>query len=176
MISNKFSLKDEAIAMQKIGGEFEKLSEESQIRVIQWLSSIANKGKALVQGDKQEEGKPQGVSDVKIFWQSKNPKNNYEKIAVLSYHFELNQKNGNFDLNDIRKLWDATTEVLPSKQVLLNAWRDVRAKYHYITTYSGTKKCRVAMRGQKLVETLPEAPKEFRGPTKCKKRKKVKKR
>jgi len=176
MSDKNTSIKDEAIAMQKIGAEFEKLGKESQARIIQWLSSIAGKAVTSMTEGYQGGGVVHDASDIKQFWQKKKPVNNYEKIAVLGYHLELIQKNGEFEMNDIIKLWEDTREVLPARQSIINAWKDVRAKYHYVTSATGSKKCRIAIRGQKLVEALPDAPKELKGTAKLKKKKKRKSR
>ena len=166
MATNEYSLKEEAAVMQKIGAEFEKLPEESKIRVVNWLNSVVKKGESSI----QEEAQGIEKTDIKKFWQAKSPKNNYEKIAVLGYHFELIQKGGNFTLKDIESLWEQTGDVLPGHQVIRNAWRDGRAKYHYVTSCRGTKKCRIATRGQELVEALPDAPAELGGTVKSKRK------
>jgi hypothetical protein len=170
----KQSLADEALAMQKIGSEFEKLPKESQLRVVQWLSSVLGKDEIPSQQESQGQSKIQS-GDIRKFFESKAPKNNYEKIAVVAYYYELIQKKGNFTLDDITKLWDETKEVLPGKQVINNAWRDCRSKYQYITACQGTKQNRIATRGQKLVEALPAASKDLRGGVKSRKKKKDKK-
>lgn len=160
MSTNKCSLEQEAVIMQKIGVEFEKLPKESQARVIKWLSSAVDRDGIP---DQTVDPKINKVIDIIKFFESKAPKSNYEKIAVLGYHFELVQKKGNFKLDNITQLWDETKEVLPGRQVIINAWHNVRTKYQYITTCPGTKECRIAIRGQKLVDALPDAPKELRG-------------
>ncbi len=174
MTEIKKCLETEALAMQKIGSEFEKLPKESQLRVIQWLSSVLGKDEIPNQQDSQGQSKIQS-GDIRKFFENKAPKNNYEKIAVLAYHYELVQKKGNFTLDDITKLWDETKAVLPGKQVITNAWRDCRSKYQYITACQGTKQSRITTRGQKLVEALPTASKDLRGGVKSRKKKKDKK-
>lgn len=166
MIKKQFSLQDETAAMKNIAAELEKLPQESQQRIVQWLMSIVGDiTKPVINLERSQKIlPPQGTirESPKEFFHSKRPKNNYQKFAVLGYYLEFMKGKDEFDSQDLKIAWRQTREALPSQKVFSNSLNATLTTYNYFV--SGSKKglYRIGIKGQNLVETLPNQPKSLR--------------
>ena len=172
MAEIKQSLTAEAMAMQKIGAEFEKLSPEAQNRVVNWLISIINTTGVFSQSTLQssaitQPGQPQ-TKDIKGLWKEKAPKTNYEKLAVLGYFLEFIGKKEEFTKEDLKKLWKETREACPTEQVITNSINATLSTYQYFVIGSQGRRYRMGIRGQQLVESMPNPDKKLLGTAKRK--------
>ncbi len=174
MIKKKFSLQDETEAMKNIAVELENLPQESQQRIVKWLmSTVKDLPQSVNNLQSSEKNIPTQVSVIgssyqkgegpKEFFQNKQPKNNYQKLAVLGYYLEFMKGKDEFNSQDLKIAWKQTREVLPSPRVFSTVLNSTLTKYNYFV--SGQKKglYRIGIKGQKLVESLPVQPKGLVG-------------
>lgn len=181
MKKNQFSLQDETTAMKNIAAELEKLPQDSQQRIVKWLLSIV--GNLTQSGNviqSSEKNLPASVNvigpsyqkeEVKEFFQSKQPKNYYQKLAVLGYYLEFMKGKDEFSAQDLKIAWKQTREALPSHQVFSTSLNATISIYNYFVSGQKRGLYRIGVKGQKLVETLPEQPKGLAGSAKKRKKK-----
>lgn len=163
-------LQNETNAMKNIAAEFEKLPKESQQRIVNWLLSIVGISTQPVSSlQSSQTNLPAQVSvigpsyqkeeNLKEFFHSKQPKNNYQKLAVLGYYLEFMKGKDEFNSQDLKIAWKQTREALPSSQVFSTCLNNTISNYNYFV--SGQKKgwYRIGIKGQNLVEALPNQPK-----------------
>lgn len=170
MKKDQFSLQKETEAMKIIAAEFEKLPKESQQRIVNWLLSITGywthsvsnlqtserdlAAQVNVIGPAYQKGE-----DAKEFFLSKQPKNNYQKLAVLGYYLEFMKGKDEFNAQDLRIAWKQTREALPNPQVFSNSLNATLTTYKYFVSGEEKGLYRMGIKGQQLVETLPTQPK-----------------
>lgn len=170
MSKKQFSLQNETDAMKKIAEEFEKLPKESQQRIANWLSSIVGNLTQQVNNlQSSEKNLPARVDvigpayqkgeDVKKFFLTKQPKNNYQKLAVLGYYLEFMKGKDEFNAQDLKIAWKHTREALPNPQVFSNSLNATLTAYKYFVSGEEKGLYRIGIKGQQLVETLPNQPK-----------------
>ena len=166
MKKDEFSLQDETNAMKAIAEVFEKLPEESRQRIVNWLLSIVGNVAPSAHQQTASEKKlsvsptnimgsvcPKG-EDIKEFFKSKQPKSNYEKLAVLGYFLEFMKGKDEFNSQDLKIAWKQTREALPSNQVFINSVNVTLSKYKYFVSGEEKGLYRISNKGQQLVETL----------------------
>ena len=168
MVKKRISLKDETRIMEKIAVELEKLPQESQKRVVDWLVSIVGISTQKVNNFQNSQTslpsqvnvfKPAHLKQeggVKDFFYSKQPGNNCQKLAVLGYYLEFMKGKDEFNTQDLKIVWKLTREALPSSQVFSKALNNTMSSRKYFV--SGQKKgwYRIGIKGQNLVEALPK--------------------
>ncbi|MHC4099031.1 MAG: hypothetical protein ACYSWZ_10455 [Planctomycetota bacterium] len=182
MSKKEFSLQLETEAMKNIALELEQLPQESQQRIVQWLTSIVSPSSQtpstsnyphqnISELNVVEPTYPKG-EHIKEFFHAKKPKNNYQKLAVLGYYLEFMKGKDEFNTQDLKIAWRQTREALPSRMVFSNSVNNTLNTYNYLV--SSTKKglYRIGIRGQNLVEGLPNQSKALAGPVKRKRKKK----
>src|SRR3989338_5931201 len=132
MKKGQISLQDETTAMKNIATEFEKLPRESQQRIVKWLLAIVGDSTQSINNlQSSEKSLPaqvnvigpayQKVEDVQGFFLSKQPKNNYQKLAVLGYYLEFMKSKDEFNAQDLKIAWKQTREALQTLQVFSNS-------------------------------------------------------
>lgn len=112
------------------------------------------------------------AGNIKDFWDSKDPKSNYEKLAVLGYFIQFVNKKRPFTRENLAELWDQF-EVPPTANAYRVVVQDTIGKYKYLRSKKRGE-YEVAQRGQRLVEKLPNADKKDRGPAPTARAKKLK--
>lgn len=172
MSKEDFSLKAETEAMQSIAVILEKLPKESKQRIVNWLLSIVgfppqptppSSINAMGSSD-------QKVENIKDFFQSKQPKNQYQKLAVLGYYLEFMKGKDEFNTQDLKNAWRQTREALPTPQSFSNALNNTLSIYNYFVSSQKKGLYRIGIRGQNLVEKLPEQSKSLTGPARKRRR------
>lgn len=183
MSKKNFSLQAETDAMGKIAAELEKLPQDSKQRIANWLLSIVNvsTSKSFDIPHYPQQDLPEQVSvvgptyqkgeQIKEFFHGKQPKNNYQKLAVLGYYLEFMKGKDEFNTQDLKIAWRQTREALPSSQVFSNSLSHAVSTYNYFVSSQRKGFYRMGIRGQNLVESLPTQSKTFRGAVKKRKRK-----
>jgi hypothetical protein len=183
MAKKGFSLQKETEAMNKIALELEQLPQESQQRIVQWLISIVtppNQTPSTSDYPRQDISElnvvkptyPKG-EHIKEFFHTKKPKNNYQKLAVLGYYLEFMKGKDDFNTQDLKIAWRQTREALPNSQVFSNSINHTVYTYNYLVSSTKRGFYRIGIRGQNLVEGLPNQSKTLAGAVRRKRKKKT---
>lgn len=173
MKKKEISLQAETEAMQKIAVEVEKLPQESRERIANWLLSIvgipsstpAPRPKSPMPRDvvhEQAHSEVQSYTSsetIKEFFHGKKPRNNYQKLATIGYYLEFMKGKDEFNNNDLKHAWKLTREALPSSKVFSNSLNNTISTYNYFVAGSKKGLYRIGIKGQNLVEELPNQSK-----------------
>lgn len=166
-------LQNETDALKVISAEFGKLPKESQQRIVNWLLSIVgNLPQPVNNLQSSEKNLPAQVSvvgptyqkdeNVKEFFMSKQPKTYYQKLAVLGYYLEFMKGKDEFNAQDLKVAWRHARDPLPSQQVFSNSLNATLTTYKFFVSGEEKGLYRIGIKGQQLVETLPNQPKVIR--------------
>lgn len=163
--------------------ELTKLNDESKKRVLDYVYSAFGLTGSSTQTQKnrdtqgfQENSNSNNIVKPTDFWKQKQPNNNYEKFALIGYYLEKYLNKDEYTKDELLKTWkDDFKQTLPAKQVLINSLGHTVKTYHYLLTGAKKGLYRLGIRGNDLVDGLPNPSDDLRGHAKKSKTKAKKK-
>ncbi len=150
-------------AMRKSYAALKDLTGEEQSRVLDWLVKKLKLGFSVPQVGDQVAVQPQfgggtttgtaplGAQTPKAFLTEKRARNNVERIACLAYYLTKHRNSPQFKTSDLTKLNTEAAQIKIGNPA--QAVKDgVRAQY---ITAAGSGKKQITVRGEALVEAMP---------------------
>jgi|SRR5882724_7805619 len=145
-------------ALKEIDRILSNLQEEEISRIFEWISSkykinLQKIGSPVISDRPLENNSPLSVKE---FITLKKPENFYERIACLAYYLEKYKGIENFKTADITKInQEARLDRLPNPALYVS---DATISYGYLSSIGGGKKA-LSIRGEVLVNALPDRDK-----------------
>lgn len=155
---------NEIEALLQIDKLFSELSEDEQLRIFEWLIAkykFSNKKKGTQQPfhsnlNHSSDSVEKEVISIKEFIAQKKPSNFYERIACIAYFLEKINGLESFKTADITKAnLEARLNKIPNPALYV---ADSVKSYGFLTAVGSARKA-ISLRGEALVEALPDREK-----------------
>jgi len=149
----------EVDAMRDVDGALGKLEADAQQRVMDWAASKYHQ-QEKTEAKANSGGRPDGeqktpppTGDIKAFMAQKRPDGYPERIACLVYYLEKSEGRADVGTNDITKAnSDARLSKLTNPAVFV---KYATHNYGYLTSL-GKRKFAISLRGEAVVDALPD--------------------